>query len=58
MISPFTPLSEEEFDELDNFLLNEVDTEEGMTIDMMDGALLNKSIWQAMWPSERGRLQG
>ena len=26
---------------------------------LRDGeALLNKSIWQAMWPSERGRLQG
>ena len=36
MISPFTPLSEAEFDELDNFLLYEVDTEEGMTIDMME----------------------
>jgi len=39
MISPSTPLSEAEFDELDNFLLYEVDTEEGMTIDMMDGFL-------------------
>jgi uncharacterized protein len=39
MVTPFTPLSEEEFDELDHFLLHGVDTEEGMTLDMMDGFL-------------------
>lgn len=32
------PLSDEELDELDNFLL-ELDTEEGMTLDMLDGFL-------------------
>ena len=36
---PFSPLSEDEFDELDHFLLYEVDTEEGMTLDMADGFL-------------------
>ena len=39
MITPFTPLSEDEFNELDHFLLYDVDTEEGMTLDMMDGFL-------------------
>ncbi|WP_157256116.1 UPF0149 family protein [Pelomonas sp. Root1217] len=36
---PFSPLSEDEFDELDHFLLYEVDTDEGMTVDMADGFL-------------------
>lgn len=39
MTAPFSPLSEDEFDELDHFLLYEVDTEEGMTLDMADGFL-------------------
>jgi len=39
MTIPFSPLSEDEFDELDDFLLHEVDTEEGMTLDMADGFL-------------------
>src|SRR4051812_34867589 len=39
MATPLTPLSEEELHELDQFLLNDVDTEEGMTLDMMDGFL-------------------
>ena len=39
MVTPFTPLSEDEFNELDHFLLYDVDTEEGMTLDMMDGFL-------------------
>jgi len=39
MTTPFSPLSEDEFDELDHFLLYEVDTEEGMTMDMADGFL-------------------
>jgi uncharacterized protein len=39
MVTPFTPLSEDEFNELDHFLLFEVDTDEGMTFDMMDGFL-------------------
>src|ERR1019366_8488472 len=39
MVTPFSPLSEEEQDELDDFLLNDVDTDEGMTLDMMDGFL-------------------
>lgn len=37
MISPFSPLSDAEFDELDQFLLHGVDTDEVMMIDMMDG---------------------
>ncbi len=37
MTNPFTPLSEEEFDELDQFLLYDVDTEEVMVADIMDG---------------------
>ena len=39
MTDPFAPLSEEEFEELDHFLLFGVDTEEGMTMDMVDGFL-------------------
>ena len=39
MTTPFPPLSKDEFDELDHFLLYEVDTEEGMTMDMADGFL-------------------
>jgi len=39
MVTPFSPLSEDEFKELDDFLLYEVDTEEGMTLDMLDGFL-------------------
>jgi uncharacterized protein len=35
----FEPFSEEEFDELDNFMLHEVDCEESMTLDMLDGYL-------------------
>lgn len=35
----FEPLSDEELDELDQFLLDEVDTEEGMTLDTLDGFL-------------------
>ncbi|GHD03349.1 hypothetical protein GCM10007320_63300 [Pseudorhodoferax aquiterrae] len=37
MSTPFSPLSDEEFDELDQFLLYEVDTDEVMTLDMVDG---------------------
>lgn len=37
MISPFAPLSDEEFDELDQFLLYGVDSDEVMMFDMMDG---------------------
>ena len=37
MTNPFTPLSEEEFDELDQFLLYDVDREEVMVADIMDG---------------------
>src|SRR5574343_864612 len=36
-MNPFAPLSETEFDELENFLLYEVDTEEVMMLDMIDG---------------------
>jgi uncharacterized protein len=39
MVTPFAPLSEDEFDELDHFLLHDVDTDDGMTLDMMDGFL-------------------
>lgn len=35
----FEPLTEEELDELDQFLLYEMDTEEGMTLDTLDGFL-------------------
>jgi uncharacterized protein len=37
MTDPFAPLSEEEFDQLDDFLLYGVDTEEVMMIDAVDG---------------------
>ena len=39
MATPFTPLSEAEFNELDHFLLYDVDTEDVMTLDMVDGFL-------------------
>lgn len=39
MTSPFAPLSEDEFEELDQFLLYDVDTEEVMMSDAMDGFL-------------------
>jgi uncharacterized protein len=35
----FEPLSDEELDELDHFMLQEVDCDEGMTLDMLDGYL-------------------
>ena len=35
MTNPFAPLSEEEFEELDHFLLFDVDTEEVMVMDMV-----------------------
>ena len=35
----FEPLTEEELEELEQFLLYELDTEEGMTLDMLDGFL-------------------
>jgi hypothetical protein len=37
MINLMAPLSEDELDELDHFLLNEVDSDEVMTLDVMDG---------------------
>lgn len=39
MTNPHAPLSEAELNELDHFLLYEVDTEDVMTLDMMDGFL-------------------
>jgi len=36
MTAPFAPLSQEEFDELDHFLLYVVNTKEGMNLDMAD----------------------
>jgi uncharacterized protein len=39
MTTPYTPLSEDEFNELEQFLLWDVDTEEAMTLDMADGFL-------------------
>jgi len=39
MTTPFDPLSEDELSELDHFLLYDVDNEEVMTLDMMDGFL-------------------
>ena len=35
----FEPLSDEEIDELDHFMLHEVNCDEGMTLDMLDGYL-------------------
>lgn len=37
MTNPFVPLSEEEFDELDHFLLFDIDMDEGMVMDVVDG---------------------
>ncbi len=39
MTSPFSPLSDDELQELDNFLLFEVDCDESMTLDTLDGYL-------------------
>ena len=39
MTNPFEPLSDDELQELDNFLLYEVDCDESMTLDMLDGYL-------------------
>ena len=39
MVPPVTPLSEDELDELEQFLLHDVDTEEVMTLDMVNGFL-------------------
>lgn len=39
MNNAFMPLSDDELDELDNFLLHESNCEEGMTLDMLDGYL-------------------
>lgn len=39
MTKPMAPLSDNELEELDQFLLYEVDTEEVMTLDMVDGFL-------------------
>jgi len=37
MTNPFAPLSKGEFEELDHFLLYDVDTEEVMVMDIVDG---------------------
>ncbi|UUZ78251.1 UPF0149 family protein [Polaromonas sp. P1(28)-13] len=39
MNSPFSPLSDDELNELDNFLLFEANCDEGMTMDTLDGYL-------------------
>ncbi len=39
MVTPFSPLTNDELDELDHFLLYEVDSDEGMMIDTLDGYL-------------------
>ncbi len=39
MSSPFSPLSDDELQEFDNFLLFEVDCDESMTLDTLDGYL-------------------
>lgn len=39
MTSPFKPLSDDDLQELDNFLLYEVDCDESMTLDTLDGYL-------------------
>ena len=39
MTDPFSPLSEEELQELDHFMLYEVDNDESMTLDALDGYL-------------------
>ena len=39
MTSPFSPLSDDELQELDNFLLFEVECDESMTLDALDGYL-------------------
>ena len=39
MTGPFNPLSDAELQEIDNFLLFEVDCDESMTMDTLDGYL-------------------
>jgi uncharacterized protein len=39
MNHPFSPLSDNELEALDHFFLNEVDADEAMTFDMLDGYL-------------------
>lgn len=51
---PLAPLSADEFDELEQFLLYEVDTEDGMTMEMADGLLYAiavgpKTVQPAQW---------
>lgn len=44
MIDPFALLSEEEFEEFDHFLLYDADTEEVMTLNLVDGFLHSIAI--------------
>lgn len=59
MSTPFAPLSEDEYDELDQFLLYDVDTEDGLTLDMVDGilhalAVGPTTIHPKRWPPRSG----
>ena len=50
----FEPLSDEEFDELDHFLLHKVDCDEYMTLDILNGdlhaiAIGPKSLMPRQW---------
>ena len=42
MNHPFAPLSEDEIDELERFLLYEIDSDEAMTLEILDGYLFEK----------------
>jgi uncharacterized protein len=63
----FEPLTEEELEELEQFLLYELDTEEGMTLDILDGFLhaivigpvfIHPHEWlHKVWGTEHGETQ-
>jgi hypothetical protein len=53
MTTPYTPLNEDELNELDQFLLYDVDTEDVMTLDMVDGFLHALAVGPATIPPKQ-----
>ncbi|MFM9925532.1 UPF0149 family protein [Variovorax sp. H27-G14] len=53
MTDPFSSLSEDEFEELDLFLLHDVDTDDAMTLEMADGFLHAIAIGPTTVPPKR-----
>ena len=66
MNSPFSPLSDDELQKLDDFLLYGVENDEGMTLDILDGYLhaiaigptsVHPSQWMpAVWGQDTGMM--